>query len=158
MMTHAEKSSLFQVSEIELFYHNKTKATDRLKVTTSQNAYDIFISAWDKGKIELLEQCYVLLLDRGNSCLGLINIATGGISGCVVDPKIVYAGILKAKASGFILAHNHPSGSLKPSNADIHLTHKLYECGKFLDLSMTDHQIVTGHGYYSFADEGMLTP
>jgi DNA repair protein RadC len=148
--------SLFAVSEVELVYRSKVKPADRPHVSSTQSAYDILIAAWDANKIEMVEQCYVLLLNRSNYCIGISNIGTGGITGCVVDPKIVFATALKANATGIILAHNHPSGNLKPSNADIHLTQKIREAGKFLDLSLMDHMIVTPQGYYSFAEEGML--
>ena len=98
---------LFSVTEIELFYRNKVKAADRIKVNSADSAYDVFINAWDTNKIELCEQFMILLLDRGNHCLGLSKISTGGISDCLVDPKIVFATALKAKASAIIMAHNH---------------------------------------------------
>lgn len=148
--------SLFSVAEVELVYRNKIKPTDRIKITSSQNAFDVFLSAWDQNKIELVEQFYILLLDRGNLCLGISNTATGGISACVVDPKIVFATALKAKASAMIMAHNHPSGNLKPSNADIELTAKLKEAGKFLELNILDHLVITPTAYYSFADDGLM--
>lgn len=156
MIKQAEKTSLFRVSEIELVYRNKVKPADRPKVNSSQSAYDILIDAWDMNKIELIEQFYILMLDRGNRCLGLSHISTGGVSACLVDPKIVFATALKAKASALILAHNHPSGNLKPSNADIQLTEQFCAAGKVLDIAVMEHQIVKPGSYYSFADEGLM--
>ena len=147
--------SLFSVTEIDIVYRNKIKPTDRPKVNSAATAYDVLMNAWDMNKIELLEQFNILLLDRGNSCLGVSNISTGGVSACIVDPKIVFATALKARASGLILAHNHPSGNLKPSEADIQLTKKLREGGKLLDLSVWDHLIVTPTSYYSFAEDAL---
>lgn len=147
--------SLFSVTEIDIVYRNRIKPTDRPKVSSASRAYDVLMNAWDMNKIELVEQFNILLLDRGNSCLGISNISTGGVSACFVDPKIVFATALKARASGLILAHNHPSGNLKPSEADIQLTRKLREGGKLLDLSVWDHLIVTPTSYYSFADDGL---
>lgn len=148
--------SLFAVSEVELVYRSKVSPSDRPYVSTIRSAYDILITAWDANKIEMVEQCYVLLLNRNNRCIGIANIGTGGITGCVVDPKIVFATALKANATSIILAHNHPSGNLKPSNADIALTQKIREAGKFLDMRVIDHMIVTPRGYYSFAEDGLL--
>ena len=75
----------------------------------------------------------------------------------VADPKLVFAAALKASASYIILCHNHPSGNTKPSNADLLLTERLKEGGKFLDLPIQDHIIIAGDDdYYSFADEGLL--
>jgi len=147
--------SLFSVTEIEIVYRNKVKPTDRPKCNTSSSAYDVLLNAWDMNKIELVEQFMILLLDRSNSVLGISNISTGGVSACLVDPKIVFGTALKARASGMILAHNHPSGNLKPSEADIQLTHRLREGGRLLDMSVLDHLIVTPRAYYSFADEGL---
>ena len=147
------KTTLFSVSEVELIYRNKVNPTDRHKIRHSTNAYDILLSAWDMNKIEMVEQFYVLLLDRSQSCLGISNIFTGGVSGCLIDPKIVFATALKANASSIILAHNHPSGNLSPSKADIALTDKLRAGGALLDIAVSDHLIVTPYNYYSFADE-----
>jgi DNA repair protein RadC len=83
-------------------------------------------------------------------------ISRGGISGTVADPKLIFAAALKASASSIILAHNHPSGSLKPSEADIRLTKKLKEGGLYLEIPVLDHIILSKEGYYSFADEGLL--
>jgi DNA repair protein RadC len=153
-MATIDKASLFSVSEVELIYRNKINPNDRPRVTEVRHAYDILLSAWDMNKIELIEQFHILLLDRGNKCLGISKISTGGISACLVDPKIVFATALKAKASGLIMAHNHPSGSLTPSTADIDLTKKLREGAKLLDLNVMDHLIVTPRDYYSFASDG----
>jgi DNA repair protein RadC len=148
--------SLFAVSEVELVYRSKVKPADRRFITNSGTAYDIMMNVWDMNKIELVEQSYVILLDRNCACLGVSNLSTGGVSACIVDPKIVFALAIKAKTSGFILVHNHPSGNLKPSQADIAVTEKIIAGGKFLDVTLWDHLIVTADSYYSFADEGMI--
>jgi DNA repair protein RadC len=148
--------SLFSVTEVELTYRNKISPKDRPVVTNSQQAYDLLIQAWDMNKIELLEEFIILLLDRQNRCIGLSKISVGGISACLVDPKIVFATALKARASGLILAHNHPSGNIQPSKPDIDLTSKLKEGGNLLELAVLDHLIVTPQSYFSFANEGLM--
>jgi len=148
--------SLFSVAEVDLIYRNKVSPGNRIKITGSDSVYDVFISAWDLNKIDMIEQFYLMMLDRANHCIGLSNISTGGISACVVDPKIVFATALKANSSSIVVAHNHPSGNLKPSNADIRLTEKLKHAGQFLDLPVMDHLIVTPLKYYSFANEGLI--
>ncbi|MFT3909722.1 MAG: JAB domain-containing protein [Ferruginibacter sp.] len=145
--------TLFTVSEVELFYRNKIKPNDRIHLKGVAHAYDILLSAWDMNKIDLIEQFYILLLDRNHTCLALSHISTGGVSSCIVDPKIVFATALKAKASSIILAHNHPSGNTQPSKADINLTEKLKSGGELLDINVVDHIIVTPTKYYSFAEE-----
>ena len=155
-MKSAAIQTLFNVTEVELVYRNKVNPADRPKVTSSSSAYDILMEAWDMNKIELVEQFSILLLDRCNSCIGISTISQGGISACIVDPKIVFATALKARASSIILAHNHPSGNLKPSEADKTITKSLVAGGHILDLKVLDHLIVTPRSYYSFADEGGL--
>lgn len=150
-------ASLFTITEVELIYRNPVKPSERRRVKTSQNSYDVLLAAWDMNKIELLEEFKILLLDRSNACLGISTIARGGIAECVADPKIIFATALKSRSSGIILAHNHPSGNLQPSQSDIELTNKLALAGKLLDIKVLDHLIVTPQSYFSFADEG-LTP
>ncbi len=145
--------SLFSVAEVELVYRNKISAANRPKVTSSANAYDILMDAWDMTKIELVEQFSILLLDRNNACMGISHISKGGYSDCIVDPKVVFATALKTRASSIIMAHNHPSGSLTPSAADITITAGCAAGGRILHLPILDHLIVTPKGYYSFADE-----
>jgi DNA repair protein RadC len=155
-MEHHTIHSLFSVTEVELIYRNEVNPCDRPIVKTSSSAYDVLLNAWDMNKIELQEEFLILLLDRSNHCLGISKISQGGVSSCLIDPKIIFATSLKSRASGIILAHNHPSGVLQPSKADIDLTHKLREGGKLLEISVLDHLIVTPHNYYSFTDEGMM--
>ncbi len=97
-----------------------------------------------------------MLMNRANKVLGLFEVSTGGISGTVADPKIIFTAALKGGASGIIVAHNHPSGNLTASQSDIDLTRKLKEAGKFLEIQLLDHVIVTTEGYFSFADEGLI--
>jgi DNA repair protein RadC len=148
--------SLFQVSEISLSYKPKFKACERPKIATSKEVYHILFNSWDLNKIEAKEQFKIILLNRANKVLGIYEVSSGGMAGTVADPKLIFSTALKACASSIILSHNHPSGSLKPSQADIALTHKFKTAGSFLDISVLDHIILTQDGYYSFADEGIL--
>jgi len=146
-----------QVAEIELIYKSKVKPSERPKVTTSRDAFNLFKQNWDENKIEFIEQFKVLFLNRSNKVLGIFEVSTGGVSGTVADPKVIFAAALKINASNIILCHNHPSGNLKPSQADEALTQKIKEAGKYLDLPVIDHLIITSEdGYFSFADEGLL--
>lgn len=144
------------VSEIELVYRSKVKASERPKIASSADAYRILLDAWDPDKIEFVEQFNVLLLNRSNRVLGIYTISTGGTSGTVVDIRLIFAAALKANASGIIMSHNHPSGALKASQADRDITRKTKEAGRFMDIPVLDHVIVTAEGYYSFADDGAL--
>ncbi len=156
-METSNTSAWMQASEIELVYKSKVKASERPKVTTSADAYQLLKQHWDDNKIELIEQFKVLYLNRANKVLGIYEVSTGGMTATVVDPKIVFIAALKSGACNIILCHNHPSGNLKPSKADEELTLKLKEAGKYLDLQVVDHLIISSESeYYSFADEGLL--
>ena len=147
-----------KVAEIELTYRSNVKPSLRLKISRSKDAHDILFNSWDKDKIELIEQFKVMLLNRANKVLGIIELSTGGISGTVADPKLIFAAALKGGASGIIVSHSHPSGNLTASQSDIDLTKKLREAGKFLEIQLLDHIILTPEEdkYYSFADEGLI--
>lgn len=126
---------------------------DRPLVATSRSAHEILKTVL----ADLMhEEFWVLLLDRGNRLMFRERISSGGLHGTVADPKLIYRLALERKASSLILAHNHPSGQLRPSEEDIRLTKKLVEGGRFLDIAVQDHLIVSVSGYFSFADNGQL--
>ncbi len=123
------------------------------KIRSSEDAFHyLFPDLSDKH----YEEFWILLLDRANQVIGKKNISEGGISGTVADPKKIFRLALDYKASSIIMAHNHPSNSLKPSSNDIELTKKLKSAGKLLDMAVLDHLIFGHDSYYSFADEGMM--
>ncbi len=103
------------------------------------------------------EEFWILMLNRANRAIGRERISSGGVAGTVVDAKIVFRKALENSACAIILAHNHPSGNLMPSKADINLTHKLLKAGSTLDIAVLDHLIITDHAYCSLADEGMMS-
>jgi len=103
-----------------------------------------------------MEEFWLLFLDRGNRVTSRLQLSKGGMHGTVADPKIIFKHALDRRASSLVLAHNHPSGQLRPSEEDIHLTRKLVEGARLLDIVIQDHLIITQHGYFSFADQGML--
>lgn len=146
----------YQVAEIQLSYKSNVKASLRPKITNSKDAYEVFLSSWDETKIEFVEQFKVMLTNRANKVLGIFEVSTGGVSGTVADPKLIFAAAIKANACGILLAHNHPSGTTQPSQSDIALTKKIKEGGKLLDVQLLDHIIVTAESHYSFADEGLI--
>ena len=145
-----------QIAEVELIYKSKVKASDRPKITHSRDAYVIFRDNWDENKLEFVEEFKVMLLNRSHKVLGICSLTLGNVSGTIADPKLVFVTALKSNASYVIIAHNHPSSSLKPSRTDEELTRKMKEAGKFLDLPLLDHLIITDESYYSFADEGIF--
>jgi len=156
MENRNEQLKNFQVAEIQLTYKSNIKPSLRPKITGSRQAYDLLINNWDKERIELIEQFKVILLNRAHKVLGLVDLSTGGVSGTIADPKLIFVAALKAGASSIILAHNHPSGNSTASDTDIELTRKCSQGGKFLEIQVLDHIIVTTEGYMSFADEGLI--
>ena len=144
------------VSEVELIYRSKIKASQRPKVSRSREAYELLLKHWDKDKIELMEQFKVVFLNRCHRVMGIYDLSTGGITGTVADPRLIFTAALKINACELILAHNHPSGNLRPSRADEELTQKIKTAARYLDILMMDHLIVSEEGYYSFADGGLL--
>jgi DNA repair protein RadC len=126
---------------------------EKPRITGSRDVFDIL-------RAHLLdihhEEFWVLLLNRANRVIKKHQISQGGIAGTVADPKIIFKVALAELASGIVLAHNHPSGNLTASQADIDLTKKLKEAGKLLEIQVLDHLIIGGQNYFSFADEGIL--
>ncbi|MGL4584724.1 MAG: JAB domain-containing protein [Flavobacterium sp.] len=149
-------SNWLVASEIELIYKSKIKASQRPRIDSSYSAFEVALKAWDENKIELLEQFKVLMLSNNNRVLGVLEISSGGITGTVVDLRLIFAALLKAKATAFILVHNHPSGKLQPSDADKQITQKIKQASQILDIALLDHLIITSESYYSFADQGVL--
>src|SRR3954471_20607990 len=130
MESKMDVSALYEVAEIELSYKSKVKASARPQIGSSKDAYHILRNSWNENKIEFVEQFKVLFLNRANKVLGIYELSTGGVSGTVADPKLVFAAALKINAGNIILCHNHPSGNVKPSAADEQLTSKIKEAGK----------------------------
>jgi DNA repair protein RadC len=102
------------------------------------------------------EEFWLILLNRANRLIRKCMISQGGVAGTVADPKIIFKAALEELACGIILAHNHPSGNLTASQADIDLTKKLSAAGKMLEIQVLDHIILAGQKYFSFADEGLI--
>ena len=102
------------------------------------------------------EQFWLLLLNRGNKLIGKVQMSIGGTDATIVDKRILFRKAIEAQATRIMVCHNHPSGALRPSQADLTLTKEIKEIGKLLDIVLLDHLIVADGGYFSFADEGVL--
>lgn len=125
------------------------------QLLSSKDSYD-FIKQFYNDDIEIFESSFILLLNAANKTIGYAKISQGGITGTVVDPRLVAKYAVESLACYVILAHNHPSGNLQPSQADKTITEKIKEGLKFLDIKLIDHLILTEESYYSFADEGII--
>jgi DNA repair protein RadC len=143
------------VSEFSVRYHTNFNPSNAFKITSSINAAQLLRNIWEDD-LNHVERFYLLSLNRANCVISWSLISLGGMSGTVADGKVIFQKALLSNAHGLILAHNHPSGQLMPSQADLSLTKKMVEFGKFIDLPILDHVILTQHGYYSFADEGKI--
>lgn len=149
-----EAKGISIVAALELGRRRKeTEIEKRDKITSSKDIFQIFQPQF----LDLPhEEFHVLLLNRSNAVIRKEFVSRGGVSGTVVDPKIIFKIALQHLASSIILCHNHPSGNLRPSDQDISLTKKLKEAGVLLEIPILDHLIISDMGYFSFADEGMM--
>ncbi len=126
------------------------------KITSSRDVADFIRETFGEGQVELQEQFIVLYLNQANEIIGYYKHSKGAINATVADIRIVLATALKALAVSMVIAHNHPSGNLKPSRADEQLTDKIKQSSMLMDVKLLDHIIVTKESFYSFADEGLL--
>jgi DNA repair protein RadC len=147
------------VGEVELSYKRRHTAEASImrgvKVTSSSDIYKFLRSKMD-SHIEHCERFYAIYLNRANSVQGIYQVSSGGVAGTVADPKLILQAALLLNSSSIIISHNHPSGNLKPSGADIALTKKFKSSCDLMDIVLLDHLIVTEDSYYSFADEGLI--
>lgn len=126
----------------------------KIKIISSKQIYDHMSSYLSDLQHE---EFYAVFLNRANEIVKTKQISIGGLSGTVADGKVIFKAALEEGAHGIILIHNHPSGQLKPSDADKALTKKMVEFGRYIDLPILDHLIFTDNGYFSFADQGILS-
>lgn len=149
-----EAKAISIVAALEIGRRRKeAEPVKKVKISSSQDAFQLLHGDFmDLNQ----EEFWLLLLKRNNEVIKKEMLSRGGVSGTVVDAKIIFKRALEETASGLILAHNHPSGNLKPSQEDINLTKRIKEAGKSLDISVLDHLIIIDQGYFSFADENML--
>ncbi|MEE9361630.1 MAG: JAB domain-containing protein [Cellulophaga sp.] len=146
-----------KVNEIQISYKEKASTLKSPKINSSLDTAKLFFEHWDKNTIGLQESFKVLLLNNSNKVKGIYELSTGGITGTLVDFRILFAVILKSLAVGVIISHNHPSYKLEPSEADKELTQKIQKAAQLFDINVLDHLIIAPDGnYYSFADNGLL--
>jgi len=148
-----EKLTEWQAGEVQLSY--KRKSENKQKVVCAQDCAHFFRSVYGDA-IEHREQFIVAGLNRANKITSYFVVSSGGVSSTVVDPKLVMQYLLLANCSGFIVSHNHPSGTVRPSSQDRALTRQLVEAGKILDIPLLDHVIITANSHYGFADHGEI--
>ena len=145
------------VNEISIKYLGNFKISQAPKITSSHSAANLLFDSWNKDQIGLYECFKVMLLNNANRVKGVFELSSGGITGTLVDTRILFAVVLKSLTVNLILCHNHPSGTLIPSEADKRLTQKIANAAAYFDIKVLDHLILSPDGsYFSFADDGML--
>lgn len=142
--------------EVKVRFKDEVKASELFTIKGSKDAAKAFQTIFDADTIQWREEFMLLTLDRANHVTGYFKISSGGTAGTVVDVKMLYMIALRACAASIIIGHNHPSGQLVPSDADLKITRKIKDAGKLLDIECLDHLIITRESYMSFADEGYI--
>ena len=149
------KVDYFNIPEITVSYKDKVKASERAVVKSSADASKIFRES-HKDCMQHHEEVYAVFLNRANRVLGIQLVSVGGLNGTVVDNRVILQTALKVNSSSICIAHNHPSGTTRPSQEDMVITKKLAEACKIIGIHLIDHLIMTEESYTSFADEGLL--
>lgn len=149
---------MLRVPQIKLSvkYSHEVLQSELRQVSSSIETYEVLKNCFDKDTFFMQEQFIILLLNQSNKIIGYHPLSTGGISSTVVDIRLIFATAIKSLATSIIIAHNHPSGNLKASEADKNITKKIKEAGEILDIKLIDHLILTSESYLSFADEFLL--
>ena len=144
------------VSEVSLTYQSQTSFEQKPHITCPEEAHFFLRIIWDAGTIELREEFIVVLLSNAKRVLGWSKLSIGSPFATIVHPATVFQLALLGNAASFIIAHNHTSGTLSASLADIELTKRLVKAGKLFSISLDDHLILTRDHYLSFQDDGLL--
>lgn len=155
-MDTLSRKQLSMVAEVTVGYRPKIRPSQRPTVTCASDAYEVLSKFWNEDQIEMRETFFVMLLNANGRVMGIVELSNGGFRGVVVEIKMIFAIALKACASSIVLAHNHPSGNLKPSAQDVMVTKKLKVAGEILELPVYDHLVVTSEGFTSLAEEGYI--
>lgn len=149
-----EAKAVSIIASLELGARRRaSEVVDKKKITGSRDVFELFQDVFN-GLTH--EEFWVLLMNRANGVIKKVSVSEGGMAGTVADPKKIYKMALDNNAASIVLCHNHPSGNIKPSEADITLTKKLKNAGEFLEMPVLDHIIIGDEKYFSFADEGIL--
>ena len=146
-----------QVNEIKISYKGGIKSSKWHKIEKAEDAAELIYGDWDKDTIAIQEIFKVVLLNNSNKVKGIYQLSQGGITNTLIDLRILFAVILKSLSVAIILSHNHPSGKLQPSEADVKLTKKIKKASELFDIRVLDHLIFAPDGdYYSFSENGIL--
>jgi len=129
---------------------------DKVTITSPEKMVEVMRSIFDADTILWTEEVIMVCLNRANDVVGYYKVSSGGFSGSVLDPRVVMTIALQNASSSIILAHNHPSGNLKPSDSDKTITEKIKNACSFFDMKLLDHLIITDENYFSFNEGGLI--
>jgi DNA repair protein RadC len=141
--------------EVSIHYKRPLFETEK-KITSSESAVEIFREFIDPKRIDHKEFFWLMLLSNNNQVIGMSEIAVGNTTGVVVNFKEIFQLAILTNATAIIIAHNHPSGTLKPSARDVELTRRMNASTTLLDIKLLDHLIITSESFYSLSDEGKM--
>jgi DNA repair protein RadC len=149
-----EAKAITLIAALELGRRRKESVrSEKLKITAARQCYELLNPFLQDLQTE---EFYAIFLNRGNYFIKQVQLSSGGLTGTVVDSRVLFKEAINSLATGIILAHNHPSGQLEPSEQDLRLTKKIVEFGKLIEIHVLDHLILNDYGYYSFAENGMM--
>lgn len=160
-MLHSKKKSTplsppGKLPEFKISLRFKNRKAQSCCINDTVRCAEFARSVYNEDNINWVESFFCIMLSNSGRVMGFFKVSSGGVTGCFVDAKVVFQAALLSNATSIILTHNHPSGNLTPSTADIELTYKLQQAGESLDIKLLDHIIITDNSYFSFADHGLL--
>jgi len=142
--------------KINLSFDKKVNKSELVTISGSESCVMVLREVFNKDTFDWTEEVVMLCLNRANKVVGFYKVSSGGMSSCIVDPRVIFTIALNCSAHSIILSHNHPSGNKVPSIQDKNITEKIKEAGKLLDIALLDHIILTDTGYFSFMDENLI--
>ena len=145
-----------KIAEVALKYKTHVPVNDMPKIECPEDALLLLRSIWNEDTIQLREEFAIILLNNAKRCLGWSRISAGGSTCTIVDVTTIFQLALLSNSNSIILAHNHPSGYLKASTADINLTRRIKKAGGYFGIPIEDHIILTAENYYSFRENGLV--
>ena len=144
------------MAEVKLVYQSQPQLADKPILNHPNDVYEYLLNIWDLDRIEIQEEFCLLLFNNELRCTGWHRLSTGGKNSTIVDISLLLVVAALGNAYSVVVAHNHPSGRLKPSSADINLTKRIYNALKTVGIQLNDHLIISRSEYHSFAEEGLL--
>ena len=148
--------TVYKTKISEICLKNVKGEIHKVKITSSKDLAKYFREIFNQETLEVFEQVMVIFMNNSNNTIAWYKASQGGITGTIIDIRLVMKAALNCYATSMAIAHNHPSGTLTPSDADKAITNKLREAGNVLDIKLLDHIIITSDDFFSFTDNGLL--